>query len=182
MRVTVATTLPAEHAAVFYPLYLDAFAPLRATAAARHVLSDEEFGQEMADTRVLKYIAWNEAGIPIGLSTFTQDLDSVPWVSAEFYQARYPEHAARGAIFYLGFTLVDPAHQRSGALVAMLAEMGKTAIAEHAVVGYDICNYNLDTMDFANAVARVMRTMSPVTVDVLDTQTYYAMTFPKAAA
>lgn len=176
-RVTVHTVLPEEHAQTFYPLYLAAFTPLATRAVARQVLTAAEFTAEMTDERVDKYVVWSADGEPIGLSTFTRDLTTVPWISAEYFADRYPQHHARNAIYYLGFTLVHPDHQRGHALVAMLARMGARASADRAVVGYDICAYNNDTRDFASAVARIMSSMAPSEAAVIDTQTYYAMTF-----
>ena len=43
-------------------------------------------------------------GQPIGMITLTRHLESVPWISPEYFAARYPDQWARNAVYYLGFT------------------------------------------------------------------------------
>jgi len=114
MRITIERSLDPGAVDAFYRLYRAAFAPLRTNAAARHLLSAEEFAAEMADKRIEKYVAWAGNGEPVGLATLTADLSAVPWISPEYYGARYPDHLARGALFYLGYTLVRPDHEQRG--------------------------------------------------------------------
>ncbi|MGZ4524317.1 MAG: hypothetical protein ACXVXO_13025, partial [Mycobacteriaceae bacterium] len=71
-------------AQMFYDLYLAAFGPMRTRAAARNVLHQDEFFAEMNDTRVSKYVAWDADGRAVGLTTLTNDLHSVPWISPEY--------------------------------------------------------------------------------------------------
>jgi len=56
---------------------------------------------------VFKYVEWSSRR-PIALATMTSHLETVPWISPEYFSVRYPEHAAQRAIYYLGFTLVHP--------------------------------------------------------------------------
>lgn len=167
---------PAE-AARFWELYLAAFGPLRTLAANKQVMSEADFLEEMSNERIDKYVAWSTDGNPIGLSTLTSDLDAAWWVSPQYYAQRYPDHHARGAILYLGYALVHPAHRRGGALTAMLGAMGERANAQRAVVGYDICKFNHDTMDFANAVEAIMRDRWQVATSRVDAQVFYTMDF-----
>lgn len=142
MRVTVEKELSAAHVAAMYELYLAAFGPLAAQAAARHVLTADEFAEEMADPRIEKYVAWDDGDQPLGLSTLATDLSAVPWVSPDFYAARYPGHHARGAIFYLGFTLVRPDARGSRVYLALNTEVAVRTRAADAVMGVDVCAVN----------------------------------------
>ncbi|MGZ4518088.1 MAG: hypothetical protein ACXVXN_09245, partial [Mycobacteriaceae bacterium] len=53
--VTAETTVDDASAQMFYDVYLAAFGPMRARAAARNVLHRDEFFAEMVDPRVSKY-------------------------------------------------------------------------------------------------------------------------------
>ena len=99
------TGAPAE---ALYRLYRPAFEPLKVRSAARQVLTRSEFFDQMRDDRVDKYVAWENGAEPIGMITLTRHLESVPWISPEYFAARYPEHWARNAIYYLGFILAHP--------------------------------------------------------------------------
>ena len=95
-------------------LYRPAFEPLKVRSAARQVLTRGEFLEQMRDERVDKYVAWENGSEPIGMITLTRHLESVPWISPDYFAARYPEHWARNAIYYIGFILAHPRNRRPG--------------------------------------------------------------------
>ncbi len=179
--VTVETAVPTQAARMFFELYLAAFAPMRTRAAARNVLHEEEFYAEMSDPRVDKYVAWNPGGQPVGLTTLTNDLRTVPWISPEYYAAQFPEHTARNAVYYLGFTLVHPDARRGTTFTDMMGHVLGRLVADRAVVGCDICAYNNSALSFDKNIIKMLTAATEVTVEVLDTQTYYSAEFRGAA-
>jgi GNAT superfamily N-acetyltransferase len=156
-----------------YEVYAKAFRPLATAAAARHLLDADEFAAEMTDPRIDKYIVWDEDGQPIGLTTFTTDMTAVPWISAQYYTARYPEHAAAGKLYYLGYTLVAPDREKEGVAGRILTELTRRLIDEGAVCGFDVSGRNDDSQ---HIVAR-LASSTPATVESVDVQTYYAADF-----
>ena len=48
----------------------------------------------MLDPRVHKYIAWDDDGVAVGMSTLTRHLETVPWISPDFFAYHFPEHTA----------------------------------------------------------------------------------------
>lgn len=173
VQITIETTIDLQHAEVFYELYLKAFGPLRTRAAARQVLHREEFFYEMADERVWKYVAWRDPDTPIALATMTKFLETVPWISPEYFKARYPEHAARDAIYYLGFTLVDPKSRDPRVFEGMFQLGMQRLINDHAVCAWDLCAYN-ENLGFANRIEKLLHRWADLEVFPVDTQTYYA--------
>lgn len=175
--VTFETTVDGAVAERFWDLYLEAFEPLRTRAAARHVLHRDEFDEEMADPRVLKLLAHDEHGTAVGLTTLATDLAAVPWVSPEFFAARYPEHAARGAVWYIGFTLAHPGRRSTRTFMDMIDAL-VAHLAEHRVVcAYDVSRFNDDSLRFADNLRRHLERTQDVTVETVDQQSYYATTF-----
>ena len=154
---------------VLHPLYLRAMAPLVTRAAARHVLTRDEFDDEMADPRILKVLVRDDDGVPVALTTLTRDLAAVPWVNPSYFWTRFPDAVGRNAMFYLGYIVVDPDRRRSRALLLMAAEVKQHLVAARGVVGYDICAYNTD-----HGIGRWTSWLfGPTsTVSALDTQTY----------
>lgn len=176
--VTVESRVGAVDTEAFWSLYLRAFEPLRARAAARNVLHREEFVAEMADPRVDKYVAWDGEHHAVGITTLTDDLSAVPWVSPEYYAAQFPEHAARGALYYLGFTLVHPRARRGTVFVDMMEPLLSRLVSEDAVVCGDVCGFNNAAHGFeANVITMLTTAATDVDVEVLDTQTYYSARF-----
>lgn len=127
-----------------YQVYESSFGDLRALAAARHVLTRVEFAEEMADPRIDKYVALDAEGAMLGMSALAVDLAAVPWISEDFYAARYPEHTARGVVYYLGFTMVDRRRQRAGVFEAMVDEIVVRLRREPAMCVWDMCKVNID--------------------------------------
>jgi hypothetical protein len=175
MTITVESHIADEYVDRFYELYAAAFGPVQARAAARHMLTAAEFADEMADKRIDKYVAWNDAGEPVALATFTADLTAVPWISPQFYAARYPGEFARGAVFYLGYTLVDPDRATLRTFPAMMQLLVERMTQARGVCVFDVCAYN-DGRSVGKMWDRVAR-RGVAQVDVLDTQTYYAASF-----
>lgn len=174
VRVTVEPTIDGSMLDRFWDLYRSAFEPLLTRSAARQVLTADEFAAEMTDARVDKYIAW-DGDVAIGLSTLTRRLETVPWISPEYFQAAYPEYAARDAIFYLGFTLTDPGRRQAGAYVAMISAVISTIAGADGICGYDVSAYHRDEMNYADNLARFIKRRAPAEVTVIDEQTYYLL-------
>ena len=177
VEVTVETAVDPETALSYYQLYRDTFSALATKAVARQLLHEHEFLEEMLDPRVQKYVAWDERGEVVGLSTLTADLETVPWISAAYFAHHYPEHTARGAVYYQGFTLVDRRYRQSRVFQVLTERVVELLVAERAVCAYDICAYNNDTIGFADNIERLLHRNADVTVVPIDVQTYYSATF-----
>jgi hypothetical protein len=178
IRVVAQETLDAAETESFYRDYVTAFDHLRVHAAARQVLTRDEFVEEMADPRVIKLVARGTDGEAVGLSTLVTSLDIVPWISPEYYAARYPEQASRAAIYYVGFMVTHARRRSLSAFPLMLNAIIDRCTADHAVCLWDICAYNNDSMSLATGVASHVARVTGLRALALDTQTYYAVVFP----
>ena len=180
MHITVEHVLAPDVITALYPTYLDAWDALLVHAAARHVLSPEEFELEMTDPRIDKYVVREVADGPVlGLTTLTNEISAIPWINAHHYVARYPDAAARGALFYLGYTFVDRGHRNSQALILMAEAVNRRLMAAGGVAGFDICAFN-NEHGIGRRVARLFS--SSDRIDSLDTQSYYAADYQKLSA
>lgn len=179
LKVTIEERIDDADIEIFYELYEQAFGPLRTKAAARQVLHPDEFREEMVDPRVLKFVSWSDDGEPLGMSTLTNCLDTVPWISADYYRTQYPDHAARDAIYYLGFTLVrndvGPTTAFRDAVEVLITKMAD----EQAIMCLDICGHHTDK-GFAEVLERMAHAVAPTKVEVMDTQTYFVAAFEAA--
>ncbi len=180
VEVTVEAAVDAETAETYYALYRETFGELETRAVARQLLHRDEFLDEMQDPRVDKYVARDDHGTAIGLSTLTHHLETVPWISPAYFRHHFPDHAARDAIYYIGFTLVRGEHRQSHVFQAMIHRMGAVLAEAEAVVGWDICAHNDDGFAFGEHAARVLGRTGDVTVRPVDRQTYYLGTFHPA--
>ena len=176
-RFTREARIEGAAAEELYTLYAEAFNPLKIKAAARQVLTREEFHHQLADPRIDKYVAWASQGEAIGLITLTRWLGSVPWVSPEYFAARFPEQWARNAVYYLGYGLGRRSTDEVRFLETCAALCIAPLVAERAVIAYDVCSYNNDVLGIADRLAHVARRVNGSIVQNLDAQVYYAVNF-----
>ncbi len=182
IRVSIETTIPDAEIERFHLLYETAFAPLRTLAVARQVLHPAEFRDELTDPRIQKHVARTDEGKPVGLTTLTRHLETVPWISPEYFATRFPQHAERNAIYYAGFTLVDPSARQGAAFHVMIESVVRILAVERAAVGWDICAYNNSRFSFADALRTAVGEQANVEIAVEDSQTYYAARFIEGGA
>lgn len=173
--VTRASTVDGRTAGLLWDLYTTCFWPMQRRAAARHVLSRQDFELEVLDGRVSKYLARTADGTIVGLSTLSNDLTTVPWISPEFYRVTYPAHFARRAVFYCGLTMVHPDSKGSGAFLQMVTAFGRDVAAADGILAADMCRLNIDVVGVSDAVTLALkRAWGSATLVELDTQTYMA--------
>lgn len=177
LSVTCSRDVPGELIDQFWPVYEEAFGPLRIQAAARHVLTYEEFKAEIADPRIWKYVVTDADAKLAGLTLLTDDLSTVPWISPEYFAHRYPEQTARNAVFYMGFSLVKPAMRHAQVFAAMLKPTALRVAARRGVCAYDVCAFNDRTIKFGAGIERLLHRLAEVEVTAVDVQTYYAAEF-----
>ena len=179
-RITVEKEIDYLTARRYYELYRETFGELATFAVARQLLTEAEFLAEMLDPRVLKYIAWDDKGQAIGMTTLTSDLSTVPWIEPGYFAHHYPDHYARGAIYYLGFTLVHPQHRGAKVFSAMIEHMVEVTLTQEIIFAWDMCLAN-DDNGFGGGAGRLLQTLTDGTVEAIDRQTYYAtkMAVPK---
>jgi hypothetical protein len=131
----------------------------------------------MHDPRVRKYVAWS-GDRAVGLSTFTNHLETVPWISPAYFHHHYPEHFERGAIWYVGFTVVAPEFRQRHVFQAMIHRMTEVVFEMDAVFCWDVCAHNDDNMSFGEYAGRVLGKKGAVAIEAVDRQTYYVGSFP----
>ncbi|MEO6121731.1 MAG: hypothetical protein ABIW46_00245 [Acidimicrobiales bacterium] len=157
----------------FLEVYRQAFAPLARLAPARQGLTDLEFMEHMAQPSVVKFIAWDESGEPMAMAFMATDLNVVPWISPAYFEARFPDHFARGAVYYFGALLVSPGHQGGPWASLVLAAATRRVASAGAVAVFDCCEHNA-TRRLPQLIARAARRVSDLTTVELAPQRYFA--------
>jgi hypothetical protein len=170
---TVASPVAEE----FLDIYRSAFLPLERLAPARQSLTDDEFMMEMRDERVLKFVCNDGDQDTVALGFMAADLSVVPWISPPYFEARFPDHYARGAIYYFGSLLVRPDRQGGSWATMLLTEMSKRVMANSAIAAFDCCAYNVNVLRLPELIATVGQRLGRVETVELDSQQYFAYLF-----
>ena len=109
---------PATHAACV-DLHAVWYRTLSSVAALDPLRDVEDLLRLLARRRVTKALAWDGDEL-MGVSFVTNDLDSVPGISAEFFRARYPAETDDGTLWYIVRGYSHPArHGVLGRLTAV---------------------------------------------------------------
>ena len=179
MQSIMMPVLPNDTIDDLYPRYAGAWEVLLVEAAARHVLSLEEFREEMRDGRLEKHVVIDDDDRVVAMTTLTTELDAIPWINPTFYRERFPAEAAAGTLFYLGYTFVDVEHRRSAALTLMAEAVNKRLARAHGVIGFDICGWGME-----RGIGRRIERMFSGSVGVItgDTQTYFVADYRHSPA
>lgn len=174
-RTEIHRSVPPRLSLELLRLYRAAFRRFERLAPARQAHTDEEFLAEMANPAVVKILAVATDGRPRALSFLSNDLDTVPWISPAYYQAKFPEHASRGSLWYVAALIVDPDHQ-GGPWASMLLTDVISYVAHHrGVAAFDCCLYNVTTVRLPRLIELVAARHSHGELQELDSQHYYAL-------
>ncbi len=107
-RVTITheLTITGQHAEALWHSYEENFGPLQDLAMLRHVDTRDEMLAQLANPRIIKIVGWR-GDEPVGLAMVTNCLEDVTEISPQFLRARFPEHAARDAIYFGTLVMVS---------------------------------------------------------------------------
>lgn len=177
-HVTRQLVLDGDVAEAIWEMYEEAFAPLDELAAQRHLWAREEVLAELANPTIVKFIGWS-GDRPVGLAMITNELELVPMISPAFLRRRFPEHAARNAIFY-GIVIFVRAGFRGKTLFARLgALMGQETALHQGVALFDVCSYNREHGAIDDNLGRLAVPFRNSSMTLVDQQTWFAIDLPE---
>jgi hypothetical protein len=165
-----------------WKLYEESFAELRSLAVQRHLMYRSEFDHVMEDPRISKYLALEDDGTPVGIATYTNDLEAVPLIAPEYFERHWPEHYAAKKIWYIVFVAVSPEAQGHEAFAFLCEQLYMVASTQNGLVGLDICTYNDEVHRMSKVFRLLVRRMTDnMRFSRIDQQSYWLYEFPSAA-
>jgi len=158
--------------------YLTNFGPLADLAILRHVDTREEFLAQLANPRIVKIICWigNE---PRALGMVTNSLEDVNEVSPPFLRAKYPEHAARDAIFVGMLVMVSQPLRGKTLFSRLYTELWQVPALAGGVLIFDVCEFNRTLFNTDQLAQQIASAFPHSEVEVADRQTWYAIRLPE---
>jgi fatty acid desaturase len=177
LSVTISNRVDAAHLDRLWDIYLTAFEPLRELALLNHLYTRDVFDSLVLDDRVFKIIGWVD-GEPVGVAVITNSLDLVPQISPPFLYRRYPELAARDAIFFGVFICVDERSRAKSLAARLIAGMAQVAALRGGVVICDVSEYNCDR-GVDRVIGRVTDWFPNATFTPIDSQHYFEALYPE---
>lgn len=169
--------VPAHLARMFLDVYSEAFDPLASLSPARQALSDDEFLAAMDDESVVKFVGWDRHERPHAMAIMTTDLGTVPWISLPYFEARFPDHHRRGAIYYFHALLVRPESHGGPWARLLLEELIRMVARDRAVAAFDSCSHTVEVARLPEMITRLANRLCIVDPFELDRQHYYGYVF-----
>lgn len=177
-QITRELTIVGERAEALWQIYHEAFAPLAELAMQQHLWTRDEILAELANPDIVKFVG-TSGDEPVGLCMVTNELESVPMISPEFLRARYPEQAARNAIFY-GVVIFVRTGYRGRTLFARLGtHAGQEAATKSGVIVFDVCSFNRMHASLDDNLRRLAQSFPNSSMDLLDQQSWFAIEVPQ---
>ncbi|MFV2021364.1 hypothetical protein [Micromonospora sp. LOL_023] len=180
MYIEVDTSIPPELSDAVWQLYTSAFDELRTAAVQRHVMHRAEFDEVLSDKRVLKYLGRDPQRTDqvAALATFTNELDSLPLISPDYFAHRWPDLYAQQRIWYIGFFAIHPQSRGSGLFEAVIADMWQRVAATNGIAALDICRRN-DEIGLGRAIQQTLMSLTEgMRASKMDEQTYWLYELP----
>lgn len=154
------------------------FEPLGELAILQHLYSREEIFAELANPRITKIAAWQDDE-PVGLAMVTNSLDEVPQISPAFLRARYPEQAARDAIYVGILVMVVPGSRRLTLFGRLSTELWQVPAMAGGILIFDVCDFNRVNLGAERLAQQIADNFPRSSVSVLDRQTWYVAELPE---
>jgi GNAT superfamily N-acetyltransferase len=174
-HVEILERVPVDVGEDFLKLYRQAFGPLETRSPARQWLTNEEFRHDLVDPSVLKFVTRAADGNIVGLAFMATDLGTVPWISEPYFAHRFPDHYARGAIYYFGAMLVRPERQGGPWAMYLLDHIIRYVTERRGIGCFDCCGFNIDTTALPELVSRASHRVIRYDMQLLDRQEYFAV-------
>lgn len=163
-------------------LYEEAFQDLKSLAVQRHLMYRSEFDEVMRDSRVQKYLCYEDDGTLCGLSTYTNDLHAIPLIAPEYFEHHWPEAFAARKIWYIGFLAVHPDAQGRRAFAQLAEQMYMVAASQDGLVGLDLCTHNAEIRNMSRVLGLMGSRLGRSRFDRIDQQSFWLYRFGAAAA
>ncbi|MEX0668472.1 MAG: hypothetical protein WD061_01885 [Candidatus Saccharimonadales bacterium] len=160
----------------WWSAYDERFRELNLNNPCRQSFNYEEFTEAMQDDTVLKFVYRKEGEI-VSMCLFGTDLRVFPWISQEYYEAKYPEAFANDNFLYFMAILTKKGnYERSYAseLIKYMVKYWKDRDSQDTVVSFDCSEGNNQFLPKLVAGAINNSGVGSVELEHQGSQHYYA--------
>lgn len=176
--ITHERVLEGATAEALYESYLENVGPLAEVAVLRHVDTKVDMLRQFANPRIQKIVAW-QANEPVGLAMVTNSLEDVSEISPQFLRNRFPEHAARDAIYIGMLVMVSKKLRGLTVFNRLYTELWQVPAQAAGVLVYDVCEFNRTMFDVDALSERIASVFPRSSVELLDRQTWFVADLPE---
>lgn len=176
--ITHERSITGRQAETLWEAYRTNFEPLADLAILQHLYSREEVLAEFLNPNIVKIVGWQDDR-PVGLAMVTNSLADVPQISPAFLRAKYPQHAARNAIYFGILVMVVPGTRGLTLFGRLSTELWQMVAVANGVLVYDVCDFNRTTFSSEKVAQRIADSFPRSNLQIIDRQTWYAAELPE---
>jgi hypothetical protein len=175
--ITHELSIKGPKAEELWEAYRTNFEPLAELAVLQHVYSRDEVLAEFMNPRITKIVGW-QGDRPVGLAMVTNSLEDVPQISPAFLRSKYPEHAARNAIYVGILVMVAPGVRGLTLFGRLSTELWQIPATVDGVLVFDVCDFNRE-LGAERLAERIASHFPRSALKVLDRQTWFVAELPE---
>ena len=154
---------------------------LESVTALSQVYTDRELQSIAENRRIMKVLVRDGAQL-VGFGAMTNDLDGLVQFNARFFRQRFPEEAARDALYYAVAVIVDPSHWNRGVLNALTDTCAQTMEENGGeILLWDLVDFLHERQSEWLGARLSARYGVTISHDVIDTQRWMATRLPTVA-
>ena len=176
--ITHERSITGSQAETLWEAYRTNFEPLADLAILQHLYSRDEVLAEFRNPNIVKIVGWQDDR-PVGLAMITNSLEEVPQISPAFLRAKYPQHAARNAIYFGILVMVVPGTRGLTLFGRLSTELWQLVAIANGVLVYDVCDFNRTTFSSEKVAQRIADSFPRSSLQIIDRQTWYAAELPE---
>jgi hypothetical protein len=164
------TELSPEEAHLMWLTYDETFRPLNLASPCRQSFYEEEFLAAMSDPEMVKVILRDENGQLISMGVLGSNLASFPWISQDYFEAKFSKEFAAQRLFYFVALLTVPDQQYSGQMAQLIEPMTSYIAERDGWALFDCCELN---QGLPQAILEMVGKYALTGLDLIGTQTYH---------
>ena len=178
ITITFETVITDGTAERLCEIQLASFEPLAELAIQKQTGSRDELLDVFADPAFIKIVAW-QRGLPVGLGVVTNAIDEIAEISPQFLRSKYPDHAARDAIYVGIYVTVAEQHRGVTLFSRISTEMWQIVAKAAGVLVYDVCEFNRAVFGADQLSLQLASAFPHSSVTTVDRQTWYVAELPE---
>lgn len=118
---------------------------------------EEEFREAMESVDFLKCVVLDTNGQIRGLLLVAKNIALVPWLSHRYFENKYPEEYANGALFYIVSIVMDPAYGEEPTAAARMIRLAGDLLPTPGVFCHDFsARHHKRLLGFSRSLARAL--------------------------
>lgn len=163
-------------------LYERAYLPILTETPTREMLYRTEFDATLADPGNRIWVLWDDDE-PVAILVIATDVSATNYLSREYFERNFGDHARRGAIHYLVWMVVHPSYVTKSAVLKLARECLHLEADEGALLVFDAPQVNQRTE--RGGVVELMRRLAASVVGgapvrELEVHRFYAADFARS--